>query len=224
MSFQLNSSVITWGFYCVPPQCTGSAQSQESECAVCHHLIAAKVWRCAKPTETECRAKPAKSTAVLSKLLFWEWFLLDSCVISQNSQLSRLRCTGGSSTRAFWFCLALWCNLHSQYCSVAYFSFNFFFFFPSDLTRFALALLIIITKHTWFSVLICVALFPFDLGVCYRSNYLLWKDEARCFTTGQVVLRTNSYLTYLVIWKVFNQFGHFILLLFKKKKKKRIWV
>lgn len=81
------------------------------------------------------------------------------------------------------------------------------------LTLFGLALLIII-MHPMFSVLICAGLFLFDLGVSYEPNYLLCRDEARCCINCRVVLKTRSYLTYVMILKLFNQFGHLTLLTF----------
>lgn len=142
------------------------------------------------------------------------------CVISQNVLLSRLRSIELTHIHKIEhdtciLVLPLWCNLHSQSPVHLHF-FSWLFFFPSDPTLFALALFTIIIIYTWFSILICLALFLFDLGVCYRPNYLLCKDEDRCFITCQVVLKTSSYLTYLMIWKVFNQFGHLFLLLLKK--------
>lgn len=86
-------------------------------------------------------------------------------------------------------------------------------FFTHIAILFALALLIII-MHPRFSVLICAGLFLFDLGVSYEPNYLLCRDEARCCISCQVMLKTRSYLTYLMILKLFNQFGHLTLLPF----------
>lgn len=96
--------------------------------------------------------------------------------------LSRPRSTNGSHvhnrkhrTNAFWFCLARPCNLHPQ-SPVRLHSFSLIFFLRLPLCL----VLFIIIIHTWYSVLICVGLFPFDLGVCYAANYLLCRDEARC--------------------------------------------
>lgn len=143
------------------------------------------------------------------------------CVISQNVLLSRLRSielTHIHKRKQHTCILVLpFSMVQPSFSESRSFAFFFLIFFPSDPTLFALALFTIIIIYTWFSILICLALFLFDLGVCYRLNYLLCKDEDRCFITCQVVLKTSSYLTYLMIWKVFNQFGHLFLLLLKKK-------
>ena len=86
-----------------------------------------------------------------------------------HETVSRLRSTDDSHihnrehlTNAFWLCLAQWCNLHPQ-SLIHLLSFSIIFFFPQTATLFGLALCII-NIHTRFSTLMCVGLFPFDLG------------------------------------------------------------